>query len=202
VRSKNAFLPAMIMIIGIFLSLASYRGYSQDNVDDEFVQAVRSNDINTARKLIDKVSDINAGMYMEIPPVAFACSREMMELLLNKGAKINYAPGNNLIVDYVNNISEGKYDLEWIKFLMQKGVKVSGTGAGKNTGLHYAARKGIKELVIFFLENGVNINAKNDDSKTPLHQVIECNEPYKNADSSSIRGPNRITVIPMAGPRR
>jgi ankyrin repeat protein len=169
-----------IFLACILFSAVLYNGYGQDDVDDEFIQAVRNNDVAAAKNLIDKVSNINAGMYMDLPPMAFAGSREMVELLLSKGAKINYAPDANKIVDYVNNISEGNYDLNWIKYLMQKGVKLTGTGGQKNTVLHFAARKGLKDLVVFFLNNKVNVNAKNGDGKTALHLVIECNESYKN----------------------
>nr|HIL75857.1 ankyrin repeat domain-containing protein [Rhodospirillales bacterium] len=34
--------------------------------------------------------------------------------------------------------------------------------------MHYAALKGHKEVVELLLANGANVNAKDDDGKTPL----------------------------------
>ena len=56
-----------------------------------------------------------------------------------------------------------------IKRLVDEGADVNRqTRYGKDTPLHYAARKNNTEAVRLLLDNGADINLKNNENKTPL----------------------------------
>ena len=97
---------------------------------------------------------------------------DIIELLLTNGADIN-AECDTGATPLVLAAENGK--LEALKFILQhkdKIVNVEAKGAGGGTALHVAAYGGHSEIIELLLANGVDVNATDDDSDTPLSLAV------------------------------
>ncbi|EAY09180.1 ankyrin repeat protein, putative [Trichomonas vaginalis G3] len=66
-------------------------------------------------------------------------------------------------------------NVEFVKFLLEKGVSVNTKGEMGMTPLHYAAIYHCTEVARVLIENGAEIDAKDDKDWTPLHLASEKN---------------------------
>ncbi|KAI8718223.1 hypothetical protein NCS52_00600500 [Fusarium sp. LHS14.1] len=92
------------------------------------------------------------------------CSLDMIEFLIDKGASVNYTPG-----DDQSPLFAAAYqgtDIEKAKFLLSKGADINWKWYSGWTVLH--ASYDAPELVSLVLEHGANINAVCDDYGTVL----------------------------------
>jgi len=156
-----------------------------------------------AKLLIDKGADVNAkGTYGQTPLILAAMApqrrdsgdhAEIARILLSKGAKVNAirkitfmgAPDGQTPLDFVY-----KRDEELADLLRSKGGKryrdldpeeikaastESKTPSGKNPGIsiHEAATNGDVNAVQWHLDNGTDVDAKNEADWTPLVLAVE-----------------------------
>jgi ankyrin repeat protein len=108
------------------------------------------------------------------------CSKELVELLLEKGADVN-AVGADSLTAFTHAItgilSESVTTTDIAELLLEKGANVdeaapSGRIAGY-TCLMMAARNARPDLVKFLVEKGANVNARAGDGNTPLSLARE-----------------------------
>jgi len=72
------------------------------------------------------------------------------------------------LIFFVDAVRENRIDD--VKELLKSGADVNAQDMfGGNTGLHWAARLGLKEMARLLIDNRANPNARNDDNDTPLH---------------------------------
>lgn len=79
---------------------------------------------------------------------------------------------NALCKDIFEASSEG--DIATVKALLKKNPKLALTKNGSGTlPIHEAAYRGQKEVVAFFLAQGVPVDAKDSEGNTPLHWTVK-----------------------------
>lgn len=142
----------------------------------------REPDIETINFLIDCCIDINIGCKDGNTPLHKACNNynsnyfEVLRLLVNRGANVNYLNKNRLnALDHVITSSEEAFHLDAISFLIKSGSDLKSRDVRMRTVLHntcYQRCENLKEYVIQLLINdGADINAQDDRGFTPLHIV-------------------------------
>ena len=104
-------------------------------------------------------------------------SRERIEWLLSKGAKIDAAEEDGLTPLLALLESSPEEDtLAIAKLLVEKGASFKIADKSKRGPLHFLAEHADEELtlnlLLFFLEKGGDVNAVDDDGRTPLHAAV------------------------------
>ena len=106
----------------------------------------------------------------EETPLHDAATKEIAELLIQRGANINVSDvfGRSPLH---RAAEDGRIDV--VKLLITKGADVNARDGVNNTALHGAAHYGHKRVVEILIESGADLNVKNIDSRTPLHWAVE-----------------------------
>jgi len=92
---------------------------------------------------------------------------KMVELLANKGARVNPKKGPSPLVGAV---MEGNTHV--VRVLLDKKVLVHGPPGAATTPLHLAAERGYPNIVRLLLEKKATPNRKDSKGKTPLYYAI------------------------------
>ncbi len=127
---------------------------SNRDINAKLFQAVKKGDINEVRRLISEEANVNAEDDDEKTPLHFAAENgheEEVKALLNKGANVNAT----------DNKEETPFDLttnEKIKTLLQNTAE-----------LLKVAKSGDIQKVNSLINEGANVNATDQNGKTPLH---------------------------------
>jgi uncharacterized protein len=114
--------------------------------------------------------------YTSLHVAAAGKSREMVELLLDKGAYVD-AKGENGATPLAAATCFGTKDI--VALLLQKGADINVksmnqvTGDYTDTFLHIAARCGRAGIAALLIAKGMDVNAVNGLGKTPLAVAIE-----------------------------
>jgi pectate lyase len=140
-----------------------YPQTEENHLDFEIFAAVHSGDTKEILELISKGADINAttGSFWGDTPLHYAGRwgyKEIVELLLTKGADVNTK--NNEDQTPVD-IALSRNRKEIVDLLIAKGADVS--------SIHLAAYLGDAAKVIHFIEQGSDVNIKDQRRLTPLH---------------------------------
>lgn len=111
------------------------------------------------------------GRFSGYPPLWHANSVEMMELLLNRGASLDFVPwgswetGETLLHRRVTRP-------DVVELLLDRGASVDAVDDNGKTPLHSAVIGGSAESVELLLNRGANVNAVTNDGETPLHVAV------------------------------
>lgn len=133
--------------------------------------ASRFNCIDTVRLLIEAGADVNQVIedigYTPLHCAAFESSIELIELLINSGAKetINHLAEVNqtpLIIALIKN------RIDVMEFLISKGADVNQLDLHGKSLLHLAVEKNNVEAVELLVNSGANVDVKDSNGKTPL----------------------------------
>lgn len=104
--------------------------------------------------------------------------KETTEFLLNQGANVNVVALHPLQVTPLHAALFGR-QVEIARLLIEHGADVNIKRGGRGlpragwTPLHYAAGYGFMELIEQMLERGANLNALDDEGRTPLRVAVE-----------------------------
>jgi len=94
--------------------------------------------------------------------------KQMVELLLDKGADVNVVDQN----DHTPlHHTAGNGHKQVVELLLAKGANVNAKMHYDLTPLHIAASEGHKDVVELLLAKGANVNAKDEGGKTPLYKA-------------------------------
>lgn len=150
------------------------QGLNPDVQDDEemspLLYAVISEDIKAARILLENGADINFDPRGKIMPalhqVLYQKSTKMLPVLLS------YQPDLNLNEDYMGysplHISVNTKNIDFISYLINKGVAIDNTDKKGRTSLLWAALWGHPQIITILVENGADINSQAKEGYTPL----------------------------------
>lgn len=136
--------------------------------------AIIENQGKIAQALIERGAEVNAVDKNGMTPLYFAArdgNVKLAKLLLENGARVDIV-ANNGNTPIHKALNKDHQDLVYI-FLLHGPVK----SKVHDTLLHTAAKKGLKQLILFLIEKGININSQDEDGETPLHYAARKNRP-------------------------
>lgn len=173
---------------------------SANNTDNELFTAVKSDDITKVNSIADLEKIINLPDNEGNTPVFYVKSKEMLNLLISKGADIkliNYSGrnplqlacliGNNPVIDtliaggvdinskdYASltalHLSVGRPEI--VKELILKGADVNAADILGDTPLILAAKNNIGSVMEALINAGADVNAKNKSGKSALYFAV------------------------------
>lgn len=126
---------------------------------------------NTVAMLLEEGAALDATTADGVTALHLAAAsgeQEVAELLLDRGLSVNTQGQNHGDTPLHRAVGNGK--LKMAELLMQRGAAIQGDKYGY-TPLHTAASTGNLAAVQLMLANGADIDAKNEEGKTPLMLV-------------------------------
>ena len=163
---------------------------------------MRSNsDLDVAIDILSELKDVLTSLKDKdlSSPLHFAlqynCTKEIIELLINKGSDIN-AKNKDLLTPL--HVAIGCHcEKEIIELLINKGSDVNAKADNLSTPLHIAIQyKCTKEIIELLINKGSDVNAKDKNLLTPLHFAI-CFEIENNIIELFIKnGAKSISLFP------
>jgi len=165
------------------LMLATYYGRSEladillqhGAEQDIYVAAARGN-VARVLELLDRKPDLLNSFapdgHIPLGLGAFFGHRAVVQLLLERGAKINVSSRNAQKVTALHGaVSRG--DIEATKLLLDKGAEVNARQERGFTPLFSAAGAGNIPLMGLLVKHGADVNARTDDGKTAYDIALE-----------------------------
>jgi ankyrin repeat protein len=148
--------------------------------------------VNMIELLIKKGADIAAESKSMAYPLHFGASQldpKILDSLIL--AKMDLSRAENDIGWAPLMVAASFGNEPGFQFLLKKGAKATGMDKKKNTFLHHAVNGGNIKIIEYLLEQKADVNAKNEQGRTPLH--IACGG--DTLSFSSLKEENRVEVI-------
>lgn len=132
--------------------------------------AVNNGDIEIAKLLLENKAKIKDELLIAIKSPIVESRINMMKLLIDNKANINYTDENGFTP---LNIAIESGDMELTKFLIKNGANVNSLMQDGLSLIGYAIAQNNMDLLQILIENGANINNTNGDSwaNTPLQMA-------------------------------
>jgi uncharacterized protein len=105
---------------------------------------------------------------------AFFGHRNVVELVLTRGANPNLASNNSQQVAPLNSAAAGQH-LDIARVLIAQGADVNARQTGGFVPLHSAAQNGQIEMIRLLIEHAADLNAKSETGMTPFDYAIQAN---------------------------
>lgn len=140
-------------------------------------RAVRNNNLEMAKLLLENKADINKFNHSGWTPLYSAASRnklEMVQLLLKNNANVNKAASNGCTPLYQAAYNN---NLEMAKLLLENKADVSTADKYGWTALYWAATRNYVSMAHLLLDNKAHIDAPNGIGWTPLYAAVFENRP-------------------------
>ncbi|KAJ5071730.1 ankyrin repeat [Anaeramoeba ignava] len=155
------------------------------------------NTLETIKYLIEKGADINAKTKGNQTLLHYVCqfqknekALEIIKYLIEKGLEINVTNSfNETPLSLACQHQKQKKGVEVIKYLMKKGGNINTQNYDKETPLHYVCKyqkqiafeiikylikkEDILKIANLLIENGADINIRNDSNGLPLNYAIQ-----------------------------
>jgi len=160
----------------IVASEVHHKSHSNNPNGELMIRAIRHNDLNKVKALLNNGVDINENLEGDGTPLIIAVQRNKIELvqaLIDLGADVNQATdidGNALINAAMKN------NVVIAQLLLEEGANVDTVVINDETALITASRAGHFEMVQFLVENGADVNlgvqvklVKGTEYRSPLN---------------------------------
>lgn len=160
----------------IVVSEGHHKSHPSDPNSELMIRAIRDNDLNKVRALLDNGVGINDNIVGDGTPLIVAVQRNKIELvqaLIDLGADVNQATeidGNALINAAMTN------NVEIANLLLEQGANLDAIVINDETALITASRAGHFEMVKFLVESGADVNlgvqvklVKGTEYRSPLN---------------------------------
>ena len=149
-------------------------------------EACAVGDLARVKTLIEQRPDlINAYAPDGFQPLGLATffgHTDIVELLLQHGAKVNSASRNSMRVMPLHSAIANRR-IEIVKLLLEQGADVNTVQADDFTPLHEAAQNGLLEVTQWLLDRGAQVSPRlSSNGKTPLTLAIE----YRHEDVAEL----------------
>ncbi len=143
---------------------------------NQLIEAAANNRWDVIKPLLERGADPDGSINESTLLILAVRSgrKDMVELLTDKGAKIN-AKGNDESTPIHVAVQEGRRDM--VEMLLAKGADVNAKGLIDMTPLHLATMVSSKDMVELLLAKGADPNARNRAGLTPLHEAAISNNP-------------------------
>jgi ankyrin repeat protein len=132
-------------------------------------EAAAIGNLDRVRALLEKdaglANSYSTDGFTALGLATFFGHKDMVELLLTKGAKVNVASRNAMKVMPLHSAAAARR-LDLAAILINHGADVNARQEGDVTPLHEAAASGQMELVKLLLAHGADVDAKTRDGKT------------------------------------
>ena len=132
------------------------------NLQEEFKQALKRNDIIAVKKFLDNGHDVNSVDSDGSTPLHFTDTKEIAELLITRGANVNTKDNFGFTTLHLSD------NPVTVQFLINHGARVNETGFKGYTALHFAAKNGDLAVAKILVANGADIHAINEQFMSPI----------------------------------
>jgi len=140
----------------------------------ELLQAIENDDTQKVREILSAGVNVNFEDDGGEFPLQIACWRgkkEIVELLIENGADVNYADESEFHTALMMASRHGHAEI--VRLLLKHGAHVNAKDDYENTSLTKAAESGHLEAVHLLLKHGANPNLRDEFDKTPSQLAEE-----------------------------
>jgi ankyrin repeat protein len=137
----------------------------------ELIEAVKSNQLDAIRRLVEAGANVNCRTSRGAPLLWLAPSMECLQLLVQLGADVNarHRMSHTLLDSEATSVPA---DINRIRFLLENGADPNLRDDRGSCPLIEAAMSKNYEVVDLLLEMGADINAQENNGKTALHYSL------------------------------
>jgi len=137
-------------------------------------EAAATNNIDLVKSLIEEGNDVDSweDTYKNtaLHRAAISGHKEIAELLINAGARIDAKAGSDTPLHYA--VEYGHKDIAELLIANGADLNAARDYPAGDTPLHTAVRVGNKDIIELLVAKGADLNVKNNDGQTPLDIVV------------------------------
>ena len=138
----------------------------ESGAPDSLIVAALVGDITWVSKHLEDGISVNKKIDNKFTPLLVAAKEghiKIAELLIAQGADVD------LKLPIIGAIKRNQIGM--VETLIDKGANINLKGSDGRTPLHFAARKGLKNIAALLINQGANVNEKDNYTITPLHEA-------------------------------
>jgi len=138
----------------------------ESGAPDSLIVAALVGDITWISKHLEDGISVNKKIDNKFTPLLVAAKEghiKTAELLIAQGADVD------LKLPIIGAIKRNQIGM--VETLIDKGANINLKGSDGRTPLHFAARKGLKNIAALLINQGANVNEKDNYTITPLHEA-------------------------------
>jgi ankyrin repeat protein len=163
-----AYRSVSLIFFSVLISLASV---ARADATDDFILAIKFDDVKAVQTLLKKGMDINVSEPIRGETAMMIALRENSTkvfdaLLHDRNIRLEARAHNGdtalMLASYLNNLAA-------VKQLIAFGAKINQSGW---TALHYAAAAGNVQIMVLLLDGDAHINARSPNQTTPLMMAV------------------------------